>query len=461
MQDTPDALSVSEVNRRARKALESGFDELWVEGELSGVSRPGSGHLYFTLKDDQAQLRCALFRARARFVASPMRDGDRVRVRGRLSIFEPRGDYQLIAEAVQAAGMGELLAALEALKARLAAEGIFTNARPLPCPPRHLLVLTSPTGAAIRDVLAVLTARWPLARVTLIPVPVQGREAAPAMIAALGLLNRQSALDPARDAILVTRGGGSLEDLWAFNDEHLARAIHHSRLPVMSAVGHEVDVTLADHAADARAPTPSAAAEQLVPDRRELARRLGELDTRLAGAARSRLEREGQRLDHLGARLRHPGEVLTRRRDALALLQARLVRAQAVRLERERQRQRHLDARLAARMPARHLAESRERLARDSARLQAAMPRALAAQRQRLEAVARELQAVSPLAVLGRGYAILEDERGQVVRRAEETHPGQRVTARLGEGQITLEVKRATEKQEVCDNSPRSKRPST
>lgn len=456
MDDTPDALSVSEVNRRARRTLEQGVGELWVEGELSGVSRPTSGHLYFTLKDDQAQLRCALFRTRARFVAAPMRDGDRVRVRGRLSIFEPRGDYQLIAEAVQGAGVGDLLAAFEALKARLAAEGVFANARPLPHPPRHLLVLTSPTGAAIRDVLAVLAARWPLARVTLIPVPVQGREAAPAMISALGLLNRQAALDPARDAILITRGGGSLEDLWAFNDEHLARALFHSRLPVMSAVGHEVDVTLADFAADARAPTPSAAAEQLVPDQRALAQRLATLETRLANAVRSRQEREGQRLDHLQARLRHPDEVLARRRDTLALLQARLHRALAACLEGERRRQRHLATRLSAQAPARRLAESRERLSRSAARLHAAMPRSLAAQRQRLAALARELQAVSPLAVLGRGYAILEDERGQVVRRAGDTAPGQTLTARLGEGRLELEVR----KQGACDNLPRPESPS-
>ncbi|MDI5986413.1 exodeoxyribonuclease VII large subunit, partial [Halomonas sp. M4R5S39] len=310
--DTSVPLSVSEVNRRARQTLERDFGELWVEGELSGVSRPGSGHVYFTLKDERAQLRCALFRNRARFVAAPMRDGDLVKVRGRLSIFEPRGDYQLIVEAVQAAGVGELLAAFERLKTRLAAEGVFANARPLPYPPRHLLVLSSPTGAAIRDVLAVLAARWPLAKVTLIPVPVQGREAAPALISALGLLNRQSALDPGRDAILITRGGGSLEDLWAFNDEHLARAIFHSRLPVMSAVGHEVDVTLADFAADVRAPTPSAAAEQLVPDRRELAARLVALAGRLERAQLGRLEREAQRLDHLRARLRHPREALAR-----------------------------------------------------------------------------------------------------------------------------------------------------
>ncbi len=436
------ALSVSEVNRRARQLLESGIGEVWVEGELSGVSRPASGHVYFTLKDASAQLRGALFRNRARFVGAPMRDGDRVRVRGRVSVFEPRGDYQLIAEAVQAAGEGELLVALERLKQRLAAEGVFANARPLPCPPRHLLVLTSPTGAAIRDVLAVLQARWPLARVTLIGVPVQGREATPALIAALGLLNRQQALDPAQDVILMTRGGGSLEDLWAFNDEHLARAIFHSRLPVMSAVGHEVDVTLSDLAADVRAPTPSAAAEMLVPDRRDLERRLADLERRLSRCAQARLEREGQRLDHLRARLRHPGEGLARQRQALVALEARLHRALQGRLSAERRYLTHLQRRFTACHPGRGIEQSAARLERARSRLEQAVQRRLAKQHERLGGLARQLQAVSPLAVLGRGYAILQNDEGQVVRRATDTQPGQTLTARLGEGRLKVEVKR-------------------
>ncbi|SEL12170.1 exodeoxyribonuclease VII large subunit [Halomonas daqiaonensis] len=436
----PPALSVSELNRRARQALEQDVGEVWVEGELSGVSRPSSGHIYFTLKDDRAQLRCALFRTRARFVATPLHDGDRVKVRGQVSLFEPRGDYQLLVEAVQAAGEGELLAAFERLKARLADEGVFANARPLPYPPRHLLVLTSPTGAAIRDVLAVLAARWPLVQVTLIPVPVQGREAAPALISALGLLNRQQALDPARDAILITRGGGSLEDLWAFNDEHLVRAIFHSRLPVMSAVGHEVDVTLADFAADLRAPTPSAAAEQLVPDRRERLHRLERLAERLTRAQRARLETEAQRLDHLRARLRHPGEVLDARRQQLTELEGRLRRAMQARLAGERRREQHLRQRLALRSPGRLVEQAEQRLTRARGRLHQAMPRELARHRERLGGLVRELQAVSPLAVLGRGYAILEDEHGQVVRRAADTAPGQALEARLGEGRLALRV---------------------
>ncbi|MBB3190735.1 exodeoxyribonuclease VII large subunit [Halomonas cerina] len=435
------SLSVTELNRLARQTLEQEVGEVWVEGELSGVSRPSSGHVYFTLKDARAQLRCALFRQRARFVATPMRDGDHVKVRGRVSLFEPRGDYQLIVEAVQAVGEGELLAAFERLKAKLDTEGVFTNARPLPYPPRHLLVLTSPSGAAIRDVLAVLSTRWPLVQVTLIPVPVQGREAAPAMIAALGLLNRQSALDPARDAILVTRGGGSLEDLWAFNDEHLARAIFHSRLPVMSAVGHEVDVTLADFAADRRAPTPSAAAEQLVPDRAELLARLRMLETRLVRAQRARLDTEAQRLDHLRARLRHPGEVLAFRRRQLEQLEGRLHRAMRARLETARQWEHQLRQRLALRSPTTRVIQAEQRLALARHRLHQAMPRELARHCERLGALARELQAVSPLAVLGRGYAILENDQGRVIRRAADTRPGEHLTARLGEGRLGMEVK--------------------
>nr|WP_299244714.1 exodeoxyribonuclease VII large subunit [uncultured Halomonas sp.] len=436
MADTT-TLSVSDLNRQARLMLERGFGDCWVEGEVSGLAKPASGHCYFTLKDDRAQVRCALFRTRARF-AAPFANGDHIRVRGRVSIFEPRGDYQLIVEAVQPAGQGALLAAFERLKHQLSAEGVFVNARPLPYPPRHLALITSATGAAVRDVLAVLAARWPLSTVTLLPVPVQGREAVPAIIRAIALANRAERFD----ALLITRGGGSLEDLWAFNDEHLARAIFHSRLPVMSAVGHEVDVTLADFAADVRAPTPSAAAEQLVPDRRELMRCLSDARQRLIRVERLRLDQELQRLDYLRARLRHPGERLARQRQHLEQLEARLQRAMRQRLAQAHQRHesatrslRHLD-------PAQQIDESRRRLEQASRRLNLALPRRLEAERNRLNALMRELNAVSPLAVLGRGYAIIENSEGSVVKRAEDTQPGERLSARLAEGRLAVEVKR-------------------
>lgn len=442
MQDnSSDTLSVSELNRQARLLLERGFGDCWVEGEVSGLSKPASGHCYFTLKDDRAQIRCALFRTRARF-AAPFANGDRMRLRGRVSIFEPRGDYQLIVEAVQPAGQGALLAAFERLKRQLSAEGIFANERPLPYPPRYLVVITSATGAAIRDVLAVLAARWPLLEVILLPVPVQGREAVPAMIRALALINRNPSLVPQRDAVLITRGGGSLEDLWAFNDEHLARAIFHSRLPVMSAVGHEVDVTLADFAADARAPTPSAAAERLAPDRRELHRQLNDGLRRLARCLRIGLDQDSQRLDHLRTRLRHPGERLAQQRMHLAQLETRLRRAMRQQLDTSHQRQRHLQARLDGFDPGRQLQLAQHRHVQARERLLNAMSRHLERQQLKLAPLARGLQAVSPLAVLGRGYAILEDDAGQVIRRAGDTQPGQTLTARLGEGRLKVEVKR-------------------
>ncbi|MCO7228396.1 exodeoxyribonuclease VII large subunit [Halomonas sp. CnH100-B] len=443
---TPKALSVSQLNQRAKQTLERDVGEVWVEGELSNVSRPASGHIYFTLKDDRAQIRCALFRQRARFVAAPMRDGDQVKLRGRVSLFEPRGDYQLIAEAVQAAGLGELLAAFERLKAQLEGEGVFANTRPLPFPPRKILILSSATGAAIRDVLAVLAARWPLADVTLIPVPVQGADAAPAMISALGLLNRQARLDPEHDVVLITRGGGSLEDLWAFNNEHLARAIFHSRLPVMSAVGHEVDVTLADFAADMRAPTPSAAAERLVPDQHALKRQLAQAEQRLQRSMQARLERDSQRLDTLRARLRHPGEQLARQRQHLTTLQQRLTRAMQQTLAQQKAQTAQLTRRLASQDMARlHRAES-ERISSLQRRLASAMQRLLETRQARLHSAARELNAVSPLAVLGRGYAIAQDAQGQVIRRADDTQPGQRLKLRLGEGRLNVEVKRRYKK---------------
>ncbi|MEG3114593.1 exodeoxyribonuclease VII large subunit [Salinicola sp. 4072] len=447
-------LSVSDLNRQARQMLERGFGDCWVEGEISGLARPASGHIYFTLKDARAQLRCAFFRNRASLSRTPLKDGDRIKVRGRVSIFEPRGDYQLIVDAVQPSGEGELMAAYERLKRQLSAEGVFANARPLPYPPRHLALITSPTGAAIRDVLAVLRARWPMVRVSMFPSPVQGREAPPALIRALALVNRQARKDAEThkdikhpttdpfDAILITRGGGSLEDLWAFNDEHLARAIFHSKLPVMAAIGHEVDVTLAEFAADVRAPTPSAAAERLVPDRRDLQATLAQQRQRLARAWQHRANAESQRLDHLRARLRHPGERLAQQRQHLAGLDRRLQLAMRQRLQRDRQRLDAATRRFTLHDPSRTLRQARERVEQLRQRLEAGQRRKLQQERQNLQGIARELNAVSPLAVLGRGYSILQDDSGQVVRAASQTQPGQTLTARLGEGRLKLEVKR-------------------
>ncbi|MDX1714347.1 MAG: exodeoxyribonuclease VII large subunit, partial [Halomonas venusta] len=267
-------------------------------------------------------------------------------------------------------------------------------------------------------------------------------EAAPAMISALGLLNRQARLDPDQDVVLITRGGGSLEDLWAFNNEHLARAIFHSRLPVMSAVGHEVDVTLADFAADMRAPTPSAAAERLVPDQHALKQQLIQAENRLQRAMQARLERDSQRLDTLRARLRHPGEQLERQRQHVTALCQRLQRAMQQTVQQQQTRVTQLSKRLASQDVARLHRAEQERVSQLQRRLASAMQRALEVRQARLSSAARELNAISPLAVLGRGYAIAQDEKGQVIRRAEDTAPGQKLSLRLGEGRLNVEVKR-------------------
>ena len=302
-----EVFSPTALVRMARDVLEDSFPLIWVEGEISNLSRPGSGHLYFSLKDAQAQVRCAMFRSRAILLRFKPTDGTRVLVRARLSLYEARGEFQLIVEHMEPTGEGALLRAFEQLKSRLAAEGLFAadSKRALPRLAQRIGVITSPTGAAIRDVLSVFHRRFPLADIEILPVPVQGRDASPAII---GML---AAASEARrhDVLLLTRGGGSLEDLWAFNDEALARAIRASAIPVVSAVGHEIDFTIADFAADLRAPTPSAAAELLVPDANELMRARAHQRARLRQRMSQRLHAAAPRGGHAPAlRRRTPSE---------------------------------------------------------------------------------------------------------------------------------------------------------
>jgi exodeoxyribonuclease VII large subunit len=377
--------------------LEAGLPALWVEGELSNFARPASGHWYFTLKDAGAQVRCAMFRgANARVRATP-RDGLQVLLRARVSLYEPRGDYQLIAEHLEEAGEGALRRRFEELKARLQAEGLFDNAlkRPLPALPRRVAVVTSPTGAAIRDILQVLRRRFPSVPVRVYPVPVQGAGAAGEIAAALA----RASADDSVDVLVLARGGGSLEDLWAFNEEVVARAIRAARVPVVTGIGHEIDFTIADFAADLRAPTPSAAAELIVPDRAEWLRGVAATAQRLGLAVRRQTARARERLEWLGGRLArvHPRERLALRAQRLDELEGRLGRAFG-----------------------RHLADARARLA----------------------SAARTLGAVSPLATLERGYSILLNAEGRLVRAASEVAPGDAVAARTGRGTIHARVTR-------------------
>jgi exodeoxyribonuclease VII large subunit len=430
-------LTVSQLNGRARLLLEDVFAQVWVEGEISNLARPASGHLYFTLKDRQAQVRCALFRQNALRVREILRDGLAVRVRGKVSLYEGRGDFQLILDLVEPAGDGALRLAFEALKEKLAAEGLFAagRKRPLPAHPQRIGIVSSPTGAVIRDIVSVFRRRAPQVELTLVPTAVQGREAVVQIVHALELADRQGF-----DALILARGGGSLEDLWCFNEEAVARAVAACATPLVSAVGHETDVTIADFVADLRAPTPSAAAELLAPDSSDLARRLDGLQRRLQQRMQHLLAARHLQLDGLRRRLRHPGERLQQQAQRLDDLELRLRRAMQRRLQDGTERLARLDTRLAARHPERLLGLLRQRLEHLGERLPRAMQGALRERRQRLEAAAQTLQAVSPLATLGRGYAILLDDQGRAIRTAAQTRPGQHLRARLAEGELDLRV---------------------
>lgn len=433
-------LTPSSLNRLVRGLLEDALPMVWIEGELSNVARPASGHLYFTLKDSGAQVRCAMFKLKSSRLTFKPVDGMQVLVRAKVGLYEPRGEFQLVAESMEPAGEGALRRAFDQLKARLDAEGLFDSSRKRPVPryARRIGVITSPTGAAIRDVLSVLARRWPLVEVEVLPVPVQGREAPPVITAML----RKAAASGRYDVLLLTRGGGSLEDLWAFNDEALARAVHASEVPVVSAVGHEVDFSIADFVADLRAPTPSAAAELLVPDTKAMQRQLRLLCQRLAEVPQRKLQTLGQRTDHLLARLnaQRPEARLRRDRERLQHLHRRLLatwREQGQRRERALE-QRH--ARLLAGHPRHRLDLLASRLAELDPRLRRAIARMLERKRLTLGQVARGLHAVSPLATLERGYAIVFDADGKVLRSVDDVHAGDALRIRLADGELPARV---------------------
>ena len=444
--DNPPALlTVSQLNRQAKSLLESHFDFVWVEGEISNFAAPSSGHWYFSLKDSGAQVRCAMFRNRNQRLKFTPQNGDAIRLRCRVSLYEGRGEFQLIVEHLEPAGAGALQAAFEKLKARLLAEGLFDPARkqPLPQSVSHLGIITSPTGAAIHDILTVLRRRSPSIEVFLLPVPVQGAGAAAQIAAAIERANRWQAEGEIQlDALIVGRGGGSLEDLWAFNEEVVARAIAASTLPIVSAVGHEVDFSIADLVADFRAATPSAAAELLSPDQREWLQRLQTAEADLLRLVRRKLADASLQLTHLRQRLKHPGAQLREQAQRLDDLEQRLLLAQKNLLLRQRSALALLDSQLMSHSPLPRL----QQLQRDSAqwrqRLEAAMRQQLQAKAQRLGHLAQMLDSLSPLGTLQRGYAIVTDSEGKVLRDAREVEVGDEVEARLAAGKLGLVVTR-------------------
>ncbi|AFV00979.1 exodeoxyribonuclease VII large subunit [Simiduia agarivorans] len=455
-------LTVSQLNRSARQLLETHFNLLWVEGEISNFARPASGHCYFTLKDQGAQIRCAMFRNRAQGLRIRPGNGLKVLIRGRVSLYEDRGDYQLIVEHMEDAGLGALQQAFDALKAKLMAEGLFDAARkrPLPYPVQHLAIITSATGAALRDVLAVFERRWPLQQATVIPVPVQGAESAPAIVRAFELAHRANRFD----AILLTRGGGSLEDLWSFNEESVARAIAASRIPVICGVGHETDTTIADYVADLRAPTPSAAAELITPDGDEMLETFAGYEVMLEEAIARKLERSQERtrflahrlnrarpsLGQLAQRLDFAQQALVRqwqqqwrvKRHQCQLLQQRLA-AQHPRqqLQWQRERLQQLRARLLRQTPVGLIQQHQQTLSREQKGLQRIWQQTLSGQQQQLKQLMQALHNLSPLQTLERGFAIVTNAKGQALMDANQVKPGDTIQARLHKGKITATVK--------------------
>jgi len=433
-------LTPSQLGTLARSLLEDAFPLVFVEGELSNLARPASGHLYFTLKDARAQVRCAMFRPKSQWLRFQPRDGLKVLARGRVTLYEARGDFQLVIDSLEEAGEGALRRAFEQLRTRLQAEGLFDSEckRPLPAWPRRIGVLTSPGGAAVRDILSVLARRFPLLEVDILPVQVQG-ESAPRHI--LEMLQR--AISSGHyDVLLLARGGGSLEDLWAFNDEALTRAVAASPVPIISAIGHETDFSLTDFASDLRAPTPSAAAELLVPERGELLQRLSTLSRRLSTQHQHHCQQRSQMLDRLYLRLAalRPQARLTLLAQRQQQLTHRLHAAIRECLYHDHAHLRHIGTRLTAARPQHRLTVLHERLRRLHPRAQTAIVARLQRHTQHLRELARSLDAVSPLATVARGYAIIEKSDGMMVRSIHQVQPGERITARLRDGSLHLQV---------------------
>jgi exodeoxyribonuclease VII large subunit len=432
------AISVSELNRQVRALLENRFETLWVAGELSGVKKAASGHWYFCLKDPDAQVECAMFRTRAQFLDFRPEEGLRVEVRARVTLYEARGNFQLVVDEMRKAGRGALFEAFERLKARLAAEGLFDAARKraLPAFPRAIGVVTSRQAAALRDVLTTLRRRAPMVPVILYPAQVQGEGAGATVARAISTANARAECD----VLIVCRGGGSLEDLWAFNEEVVARAIVASRLPVVSGVGHETDFSIADFVADVRAPTPTAAAVMASPDRAALLQQVAAVRRRLARDWRRIFEAHTQRVDHLSRRLLTPAERLAREGGRVEGL-ARRLRAAWLASSRERAiHLRHLAQRGARAIPA--IAPHRREVARAQERLDAALAQQLRAHTRHVAALATALSHLDPTRVLARGYSIVRDAHGSILRTSARLGKGDALDITFSEGGAGVSVTR-------------------
>lgn len=437
--DGAHVLPVSELVRQARRLLEQGLPLCWVGGEVSNLTRAASGHLYFTLKDDNSQLRCTMWRNRAQLLPFQLSEGMRVEVRAQMTVYEARGDLQLAVEHVRRAGQGNLFEALLRLKAALEAEGLFDPARrrPLPPLPRRIGIVTSPNAAALQDVLVALRRRAPSLQVILYPTPVQGDTAGAQIAATIDLASRRSTADGI-EALLLCRGGGSLEDLWAFNDERVVRAIRRSSVPVVTGVGHETDSCLCDFAADLRAATPTAAAEALSAGHLALAERLPHFARRLSQAMQARLNRSHQRLDLAERSLRHPRQQLDAVGHRLERLALRLRHAASRQVQLLHTRLARSERSLSVRSPDLRLPATR--LAELQQRLHQARDHWLRQQAQQLDRLGGALEALNPAAVMQRGYAIVRDHQGHILRDAAGLVRGDRLAISFEHGGASAEV---------------------
>lgn len=430
-------LSISQLNLDAQGLLESSFPLIWLQGELSNFSRPASGHWYFSLKDTRAQINGAMFRNRNRLLDFAPQNGQQVLVRAKITLYVPRGNFQIVVEHMEPAGQGALKAQFDALKAQLQSEGLFAqeHKRTLPAWPNQIGVITSPSCAAIRDILQVLQRRCPSIPVVIYPAAVQGAEAPAQLRQALALAVARNECD----VLILGRGGGSLEDLWAFNDEGLARAVANCPIPIVSAVGHEVDTGLTDFAADLRAPTPSAAAELVSPDLSIVSQRLAGLHRRLRWVMAQELRTVQERLRHLSQRLRSPRQHLEQSSQRLDELQNRLQRQMQHRLTLLQGRLQPSQQRLARLSPQRLLVERQQRLATLSKRLPQPILRQLQQQQLQLAGLSKRLHTASPLETLARGYSITF-KGNQAVRSVEQLQAGDTLTTRLADGEIIARV---------------------
>jgi exodeoxyribonuclease VII large subunit len=429
-----DIFTVSRLNREARALLESGLGLIWLEGEISNLAKPASGHLYFSLKDEKAQIRCALFRGKQQGLSFRPEDGMQVVARARVSLYEPRGDFQLIVESLEPAGEGELRRRFELLKKQLHTEGLFQTDRKaaLPSLPTRIGIISSPSGAVIHDIITTLARRFPAIPLLLYPVAVQGKGAAEEIAAMIALASGRAECD----AIILARGGGSLEDLWAFNEEVVARAIYASRIPIVSAVGHETDFTIADMVADARAPTPTAAAEMLSPDQTEVSSLLQFRWQRLHGEIIKVLNGARQAIDWSSMRLTHPRDRINRVREKLDYLSQRQGLLVTARIQLIKTRLQSAGGYMRLSRTPEKIRQLRLDALNLGQKLCDGVSRRLQRESQLLQGYAGRLHTLSPLATLDRGYSILTQTDGMVISSTKGINPGDKVHARLAHGEL-------------------------